>query len=121
MRALWGAWRKEVIRGATLCGAVLVIFFVARYAAMRVRQGVAERLPVALKDLGDLSELKKLTELRNVRGVDIDPDVNARAGPRDTATDTWHYRGQIHARQWVWIGNTNGSVTVEPGKGDWLE
>src|SRR2546426_9279241 len=34
----------------------------------RVRQRVAEQWPVALKDLGDLRELKKLSELKHVRG-----------------------------------------------------
>ena len=121
MSAFWDAWRKEIIRGATLFGAVLVIFFLVRYAAVRVRQRVAEQWPVALKDLGDLRELKKLSELKHVRGIDIDSDRDPRAGPRDTAADQWHYRGRLGPRQWVWIGNTNGSVTVEPAKGPWLE
>jgi len=121
MSAFWDAWRKEIIRGATLFGAVLVLFFLVRYAVVRVRQRVAEQWPVALRDLGDLRELKKLSELKHVRGIDIDSDRDPRAGPRDTAADQWHYRGRLGPRQWVWIGNTNGSVTVEPAKGPWLE
>src|SRR2546429_5334 len=121
MSAFWDAWRKEIIRGATLFGAVLVLFFLVRYAVVRVRQRVAEQWPVALKDLGDLRELKKLSELKHVRGIDIDSDRDPRAGPRDTAADNWHYRGRLRPKQWVWIGNTNGTVTVEPAKGEWLE
>src|SRR3989442_10274728 len=121
MSAFWDAWRKEIIRGATLFGAVLVLFFLVRYAVVRVRQRVAEQWPTGLKDLGDLRELQKLSELRHVRGIDIDSDRDPRAGPRDTAADQWHYRGRLGPRQWVWIGNTNGSVTVEPAKGPWLE
>src|SRR5256885_6454787 len=34
------------------------LFFLVRYAVVRVRQRVAEQWPVALKDLGDLRELR---------------------------------------------------------------
>jgi len=121
MSAFWDAWRKEIIRGAALFGAVLVVFFLVRYAVVRVRQRVAEQLPVALKDLGDLRELRKLSELRNVKGIDIDADVNSHTGPRDTVADHWHYRGRLDPKQWLWIGNTTGSVTVEPATGGWVE
>ncbi|HEU5262793.1 MAG TPA: DUF4097 family beta strand repeat-containing protein [Gemmatimonadales bacterium] len=111
MDSFWQTWRKEIIRGAVLFVGVIAVGFVVRSMIARVRDGVANNLPVALRNLGDLQELK------NLKGhFDIDPS----AGPRDTA-DTWTYRGKIAPRQWVWIGNTNGSVTVEASKGDSLE
>src|SRR2546430_4214568 len=68
----------------------------------RVREGVTARLPMALRDL------------RNQ--FDGGPD----AGPR-IAGGTWSYRAKVAPKQWVWIRNTVGSVTVEPAKGDFVE
>ena len=40
MSAFWDAWRKEIIRGATLFGAVLVLFFLVRYAVVIALPGL---------------------------------------------------------------------------------
>jgi len=111
MNSFWQTWRKEIIRGAVLFVGVIAVGFFVRSTIGRVRVSVANSLPVALRNLGDLQELKNLKN-----HFEIDPS----AGPRDTA-DTWTYHGKIAPRQWVWIGNTNGSVTVEAAKGDSLE
>src|SRR5207244_5103599 len=102
MSGFWEAWRKEIIRGTALFCGVLCIWLVGRHLVGRVRQGVSERLPMALRDL------------RNE--FDAGPD----AGPR-IAGPTWSYRAKVTPRQWVWIRNTRGSVTVEPAKGDFVE
>ena len=102
MGTFWDTWRKDITRGVALFVAVLAIGLCVRYVVARVREGVVDRLPVALREL---------------RG-NFDPDVTA--GPR-TPGETWSYRAKIAPNQWVWIHNTNGSVTVEPGKGDSLE
>ncbi len=98
MGTFWDTWRKDITRGGVLFAAVLAIGFCVHYVIARVR----ERVPVALREL---------------RG-NFAPDVTA--GPR-TPGETWSYRAKIAPNQWVWIHNTNGSVTVEPGKGDSLE
>jgi len=102
MSGFWEAWRKEIIRGTALFCGVLCIWLVGRHLVGRVRQGVSERLPMALRDL------------RNE--FDAGPD----AGPR-IAGATWSYRAKVAPKQWVWIRNTRGSVTVEPAKGDFVE
>ena len=83
------------------CG-VLCVWLVARHLVIRVRQGVTNRLPMALRDL------------RN----EFDPSSDA--GPR-IAGGTWMYRAKVAPKQWVWIRDTRGSVTVEPAKGDQVE
>jgi len=98
MGTFWDTWRKDITRGGALFAAVLAIGFCVHYVIARVR----ERVPVALREL---------------RG-NFAPDVTA--GPR-TPGETWSYRAKIAPNQWVWIHNTNGSVTVEPGKVDSLE
>jgi putative adhesin len=100
--AFWDAWRKEIIRGTVLFCAVLSLGLFVHYAIGRAREGVTNRLPVALRELRD----------------NLDPELNG--GPR-AAGDTWTYRAKLTPHQWVWIHNTNGSVTVEPAKGDSLE
>ncbi|HYT04920.1 MAG TPA: DUF4097 family beta strand repeat-containing protein [Gemmatimonadales bacterium] len=102
MSAFWDAWRKDIIRGAALFVAVLAVGLCVRYLVVRVRQGVTDRLPMALRDLRD----------------NFDPELLA--GARDTG-EAWTYRAKILPNQWVWVRNTNGSVKVEAGKGDSLE
>jgi len=111
MNGIWHAWRKEIIRGAVLFVGVIAVGLFVRSMVGRVREGVSNSLPVALRNLGDLREL------RNLKG---NFDIDQSSGPRDTA-DTWRYRGKVGPGQWVWIGNTNGSVTVEAAKGDSVE
>lgn len=102
MGGFWETWRKEIIRGTALFCAVLGVWMLARYFVGQVRQGVTARLPVALRDL------------RN------EWDAGSDAGPR-IAGGTWNYRAKVAPKQWVWIRNTRGSVTVEPAKGEFVE
>jgi len=102
MSGFWDTWRKEIIRGTALFCGVLCVWLVARHLVIRVRQGVTNRLPMALRDL------------RN----EFDPSSDA--GPR-IAGGTWMYRAKVAPKQWVWIRDTRGSVTVEPAKGDQVE
>src|SRR6059036_3518748 len=112
MDSFWHTWRREIIRGAILFGGVIAIGLCVRYIVGRVRAGVVDNLPVALRNLRDLRGLRNLKD--NDFQFDHDP------GPRDTA-DTWAYRGKVAPGKWLWIGNTNGAVTVEPAKGDSVE
>jgi len=98
----WDTWRKEIIRGAALFCGVLAIGFFVHYAIGRVRQGVIHDLPMALRDLR--------SEFARDEG-----------GPGRLAGAPWTYRAKLGAKQWVWIRNTRGSVTVEPAKGDSLQ
>ena len=100
MSAFWITWRKEIIRGAVLFCAVLAIGFFVVSVAREVRHSVVTALPSALRDLK--------TEL----GGDVDG-----GGPRATG-GTWSYRSKLAPKQWLWIQDMRGSVTVEPGTGD---
>jgi len=102
MSAFWDSWRKEIIRGTALFCGILGIWVVGRHLAMHVRQGVTERLPMALRDL------------RN------ELDGGRDAGPR-IAGGTWTYRAKVAPKQWLWIRNVRGSVTVEPATGNFVE
>src|SRR5947207_15136320 len=102
MSGFWEAWRKDIISGAVLFCAVLCSWLLGSYSVGRVRQGVTRRLPMALRDL------------RN------EFDGGSDDGPR-IAGGTWNYRAKVAPKQWVWIRNTRGSVTVEPAKGDFVE
>ena len=102
MGAFWRAWRKEIIRGVALFCGVLCLWLLGSYFVRRVHEGVTRRLPMALRDL------------RN------EFDAGSDAGPR-IAGATWSYRTKVAPKQWVWIRNTRGSVTVEPAKGDFVE
>jgi len=99
--AFWNAWRKEIIRGAGLFCAVLVIGF-AVHAAHRAVHEQVTNLPVALRDLR--------SEFTRDDG-----------GPGRSTGATWTYRSKLGAKQWVWIRNTRGSVTVQPATGDSLQ
>src|SRR3989454_8033752 len=113
MNAFWQTWRREIIRGAVLFGGVIAIGLCVRYVIARARQAVVDNLPVALRSLRGLRDLKNLPN-----NFDFDPD--AYVGPRDTA-DTWQYQAKVAPQHWVWIRNTVGSVRVEAAKGDSLE
>ena len=102
MSAFWNTWRKEIIRGGALFVGVVAVGVFVRSFVVRVREGVVNELPAALRDL---------------RG-ELGPELAA--GPRATA-EPWTYRAKIAPRQWVWIRNINGSVTVVPATGDSLE
>ncbi len=104
--AFWTTWRKDIVRGAVLFAGVVAIGFFVRSFVLRVRQGVVDQLPVALRDLRD----------------EFDPNIAPKlaGGPRTTG-ETWIYRAKLAPGQSVWIRNTNGSVKVEPTKGDTLE
>src|SRR3989442_14810086 len=99
--AFWDTWRKEIIRGTALFCAVLVIGF-AVHAAHRVVHEKVMNLPVALRDLR--------SEFTRDDG-----------GPGRSTAATWTYRSKLGAKQWGWIRNTRGSVTVEPARGDSLQ
>ena len=101
MSAVRDIWRKEIIRGAALFCAVLAIGFVVHAAHRMVHEKVMS-LPVALRDLR--------SEFARDDG-----------GPGRSTAATWTYRSKLGAKQWVWIRNTRGSVTVEPAKGDSLQ
>src|SRR5437870_13765876 len=102
MSEFWQAWRKEIIRGTALFCGVLCIWLVGRSFVSHVRQNVTDRLPMALRDL------------RN----EFDPGSDA--GPR-IAGGTWTYRAKVAPKQWVWIRDTRGPVTVERANGDEVE
>src|SRR5437773_2157389 len=99
--AFWDTWRKEIIRGAALFCAVLVIGFTLHAAHSMVHEKVAN-LPGALRDL------------RSEFGRDD-------GGPGRATGATWTYRSKLGAKHWVWLRNTHGSVIVEPARGDSLE
>jgi len=100
--AFWDTWRKEIIRGAALFCTVLVIGFAVHAAHRAVHDTVMNDLPVALRDLR--------SEFTRDDG-----------GPGRSTAATWTYHAKLGAKQWVWIRNTRGSVTVEPSKGDSLQ
>lgn len=111
MSTFWQAWRKEIIRGAALFGGVIVVWLCLRYVHARIHESLASGLPAALSDLKSA----------------FDPDVvgdhvaqrriGQRHGARLTAAP-WTYRAKLAPQQWLWIRNTRGSITVEPGTGD---
>jgi len=102
MSTFWDTWRKDIIRGAALFCAVLVVWWVGKAAVSGVRRRVTESLPMALRDLPH----------------QFDADFDA--GPRTTG-GTWNYRARVEPKQWVWIHNIRGSVKVEPTKGSFVD
>jgi len=110
MSAFWDTWRKEIIRGAVLFCAVLAIGFFVIQLVGHVRHSVVTTLPMALRDL------------KNEFSPDGDGGGGGGGGGGSRGTGgTWTYRGKLAAKQWVWIQNVRGSVTVEPGTGDSLQ
>jgi len=109
MSPFWHAWRKEIIRGVALFCAVLGVWLFARYVHARIHESLATGLPAALG------------ELRSA----FDPEAGGAMGghgakhhgPRMTGAP-WTYHAKVAPQQWVWIRNTRGSITVEPGTGD---
>jgi hypothetical protein len=101
MSAFWNTWRKEIIRGGTLFLGVLAIGFFVHHIAVRARNVVTSGIPAALRNLPR----------------DFVPDEGA--GERLTG-GTWTYRAKLAPKQWVWIRNTRGTVTVEPTRSESL-
>lgn len=113
MSTFWQAWRKEIIRGAVLFCAVLGVWLFGRYLHARIHESLASGLPAALGELRSAFD----------PGVAGDPVGGAqRSGGHSHATRLtaapWTYRAKVAPQQWVWIRNTRGSITVEPGTGD---
>jgi len=100
MNAFWQTWRREIIRGAVLFFGVIALGLCIRYVIVRARQGVVDNLPVALRSLRGLRDLKNLPN-----NFDFDPD--AYGGPRDTAT-----RGSIERRSLPSTGCGSGTPSA---------
>jgi hypothetical protein len=100
----WQAWRKEIIRGTALFCVVLAVWLFARYLHARIHEGIAAGLPAALG------------ELRSA----FDPEAGANPHGARVTGAPWTYHAKLAPQQWVWIRNTRGSITVEPGTGDSL-
>jgi Putative adhesin len=103
MSTFWDTWRKEIIRGATLFCGVLAVGFFVHYLVARARSAVTT-LPAVLRDLP------------NEWGADPGEEGGA---ARRTGT-TWTVHHKMAPKQWVWIRNVRGTVTVEPTRGDSL-
>ncbi|HVH68718.1 MAG TPA: DUF4097 family beta strand repeat-containing protein [Gemmatimonadales bacterium] len=110
MSDFWNTWRKEIIRGGTLFFGVLAIGLFVHHLAVSARNAVTKGIPAALRDLPH----------------DFVPDEGDWAGGRAAgegarfAGTTWMYHTKVVPKQWIWIRNTRGSVTVEPIRGDSL-
>src|SRR5947199_221142 len=102
MSAFWDAWRKEIIRGATLFGAVLVLFFLVRYAVVRVRQCAA----------GDF----KPSALRR-NDVAVDFRVRLPAGARLDAMTVSGAVSVAHASAPLVAATVNGAIDAETSAG----
>jgi hypothetical protein len=110
MSTFWQAWRKEIIRGAVLFCAVLGVWGFARYLHARIHEQLAD-LPAALGELRNAFD-------EQPGGTPVPPgSVGHGHGTRLTGAP-WTYRAKVAPQQWVWIRNTRGSITVEPGSGD---
>jgi len=107
--SFWSTWQRDITRGAGLFAGVLAVGFFAQYMVARVRERVATELPGALRNLRDLRD-----------NFDEPAEPAAHGGPRTSAA-RWRYGATLAPKQWVWIHNSNGSVHVEPAKGDSLE
>jgi hypothetical protein len=111
MSPFWHAWRKEIIRGTALFGAVLGVWLFARYVHARIHETLATGLPAALGELRSAFDPE---------GGGVGGNHSARShGARMTGAP-WTYRAKVAPQQWVWIRDTRGSITVEPGTGDSL-
>jgi hypothetical protein len=103
MSTFWNAWRKEIIRGGALFLGVLAIGLFVHHLAVSARTIVTAGIPAALRDLPH----------------DFIPDEGEGGRARLTG-GTWTYRAKVAPKQWVWIRNTRGTITVEPARGDSL-
>ncbi len=111
MSTFWQAWRKEIIRGAALFGGVIVVWLGLRYVHARIHESLASGLPAALSDLKSAFDPEVMGDHVAQRRI------GQRHGARLTAAP-WTYHAKLAPQQWVWIRNTRGSITVEPGTGD---
>jgi hypothetical protein len=107
--SFWGTWHRDLTRGAALFSGVLAVGFFAHYMVARVRERVTTELPGALRTLRD-----------NIRDNLDEPAEPEHGAPRTSAA-RWRYGAKLAPKRWVWIHNSNGSVHVEPAKGDSLE
>ena len=104
MSAFWDSWRKEIIRGATLFCVVVALGFFVRYVAITTRHAVSTTLPAVLRNLP------------KDFGADI---ADEGEGARKTGT-TWSVHHKMRPKQWVWIRNIRGTITVEPTRSESL-
>ena len=104
MSAFWDTWRKEIIRGATLFCGVLAIGFFVHYVAVSAKHAVSTTLPAVLRDLPK----------------DLGADVGDEGARVRTTGTTWTVHHKMGPKQWVWIRDLRGTITVEPTRGDSL-
>jgi hypothetical protein len=102
LREFWLGWRKEIIRGGLIFGAVVFIGIAVTRMFGWLPLGIAQGLG-------------------NIENWDWDHNSGDRGdrGRRDWQ-EAYRWAGQIKASHWVWIRNTNGPVEVEPTDGDSL-
>lgn len=98
LREFWLGWRKEIVRGALLFSAVIVIGIAVTRMFGWIPFGIANGLS-------------------NIERWDFGND----GGGRDRNwEEAFRWVGPVTASQWVWIRNTNGPVIVEPSASESL-
>ena len=107
LKAFWLGWRRDIIRFVALCSAALVLGLITNHLVGRARQARQQLTGMLPRGLGGLMS-------------GLDDAADSAVGPLATG-DTWTYRAPVAPRQWVWIRDRSGSVTVEPTSGDSLE
>ena len=100
LREFWLGWRKEIIRGGLIFGAVVFV-------------GLAITRMVGWLPLGVAQGLE------NIENWDWDEHGNDRGNRgRRNWRESYRWAGSVASSHWVWIRNTNGPVIVEGSDGD---
>src|SRR5262245_60080679 len=97
LREFWLGWRKEIVRGGLIFGAVVVIGLAITRMFGWIPLGIAQGLG-------------------NLENIDFDND----GGHERHWEEAFRWVGPIDASHWVWIRNTNGPVQVEPSESESL-
>lgn len=97
LREFWLGWRKEIIRGGLMFGAVVVVGLAVTRMLGWIPTGIAE-------GLGNLDQW----------------DMHGSGSNNRDWQEAYRWAGPIKASHWVWIRNTNGPIQVEASEGDSL-
>ena len=108
-KGFWIGWRRDIVRVLGVCAAALVLGLMINRLMAGARTQLAAILPKGIAGLP-----------REVAGLTGALDEDLLAGNRTTG-DSWTYHARLAPGRSVWIRDVNGSVSVDPARGDSLE
>ena len=102
LREFWLGWRKEIIRGGLIFGAVVFVGLAVTRMMGWLPMGIAQGIG-------------------NMENWNWDDHERGDRGERHRKwEEAYRWAGTVKASQWVWIRNTNGPVEIEPSENESL-